>query len=498
MRKCIEEQLRIGEVDIEDIQLDMRSRDEIPKILYGLIEIYKNEEMREKIFAILKEVIPSHISQITGRPGISFWQIFVLGNIRLTCNIDYDKLQELANQHQSIRQMLGHSIFDDKQYPLQTLKDNLMLFTPDILDRINKVVVEFGRQVAGADKDEDIHAKCDSFPVPTNVHFPTDISLLFDALRKIITLIMKLNSCFNISGWRQGEYLLRKLKRLYRLAQKIKHSTSKDEKKRKKRRKLIKEIYSTYLELAAVLVERAKVTLNNSNSADPLALSSVIIIEHFIKHAERQIDQITRRVLEDEKIPHSEKVFSIFEEHTEWLSKGKAGVPQVLGLNVCVITDQYGFILEHLVMQKETDSGIAVKIIRNAIAKFPNITSCSFDKGFHSPQNQIDLGKILNKVYLPQKGRLSEARKEVEYSDDFIDACKKHSSIEASIACLINHGLDICPDHGIFGFKRYVGLAMVSRNIHHIGHIIQQRKLRKLQKEEKKKRKASLKLQKAA
>ncbi|HHE39338.1 MAG TPA: ISNCY family transposase, partial [Candidatus Cloacimonetes bacterium] len=185
MRKCIEEQLRIGEVDIEDIQLDMRSRDEIPKILYGLIEIYKNEEMREKIFAILKEVIPSHISQITGRPGISFWQIFVLGNIRLTCNIDYDKLQELANQHQSIRQMLGHSIFDDKQYPLQTLKDNLMLFTPDILDRINKVVVEFGRQVAGADKDEDIHAKCDSFPVPTNVHFPTDISLLFDALRKI-------------------------------------------------------------------------------------------------------------------------------------------------------------------------------------------------------------------------------------------------------------------------------------------------------------------------
>ena len=108
------------------------------------------------------------------------------------------------------------------------------------------------------------------------------------------------------------------------------------------------------------------------------------------------------------------------------------------------------------------------------------------------------LVKILNKVYLPQKGRLSEARKEVEYSDDFIDACKKHSSIEASIACLINHGLDICPDHGIFGFKRYVGLAMVSRNIHHIGHIIQQRKLRKLQKEEKKKRKASLKLQKAA
>ncbi len=498
MRNCIKEQLTIGEVDIDDIQLDLRSRDEIPKILIGLKEIYKNEEIREKIFTILKEVIPSQTSQTTGRPGLSFWQIFVLGNIRLTCNIDYDQLQELSNQHKTIREMLGHSIFDEKYYPLQTLKDNLMLFTPDILDRINKVVVEFGRQIVGAEENEEIHAKCDSFPVPTDVHFPTDISLLFDALRKIITLLMGLSSGFNISGWRQGKYLLKKLKRLYRIAQKIKHSTSKDEKKKKKRRKLIKEIYSTYLELAVVLVERAKVTLNNLNSADPLALASVLLIEHFIKHAERQIDQITRRVLEDEKIPHVEKVFSIFEEHTEWLSKGKAGVSQVLGLNVCILIDQYGFILEHLIMQNETDSGIALEIVKNAIAKFPNLTSGSFDKGFHSPQNQIELGKILNKVYLPQKGRLSEARKEIEYSDDFIDACKKHSTVEASIACLINHGLDICPDHGIFGFKRYVGLAVVARNIHHIGHIIQQKKLQKLQKEEKRKCKILLNFKKAA
>jgi len=57
----------------------------------------------------------------------------------------------------------------------------------------------------------------------------------------------------------------------------------------------------------------------------------------------------------DEKIPHEEKVFSIFEPHTEWISKGKAGVPQELGLQVCVLKDQYGFILHHLVMEQQTD-----------------------------------------------------------------------------------------------------------------------------------------------
>lgn len=193
--------------------------------------------------------------------------------------------------------------------------------------------------------------------------------------------------------------------------------------------------------------------------------------------------------IEDKKIPHCEKFFSIFEQHTEWLCKGKAGVPQVLGLNVCIVVDQYGFIISHKVMQSETDSDIAVEIIKEAKIKFPELKSCSFDKGFHSPENQKKLSEILENVYLPKKGKLSEIRKEIEYSDDFKNAMKKHSSVEASIACLINHGLDICPEHGLAGFKRYVGIAIVARNIHHLGDILQQRKLQELQKKEMKMRK---------
>ena len=64
----------------------------------------------------------------------------------------------------------------------------------------------------------------------------------------------------------------------------------------------------------------------------------------------RQIDQIERRVLKGEVIPHEEKVSSIFEEHSEWISKGKAGVPVELGVRVCVLEDQYQFILHHRIM----------------------------------------------------------------------------------------------------------------------------------------------------
>jgi hypothetical protein len=73
------------------------------------------------------------------------WKILVLGVLRVGLNADYDRIQELANQHAAIRQMLGHGDWaDDTYYGLQTLKDNLRLFTPEILDRINQVVVAAG------------------------------------------------------------------------------------------------------------------------------------------------------------------------------------------------------------------------------------------------------------------------------------------------------------------------------------------------------------------
>ena len=63
------------------------------------------------------------------------------------CNWDYDKLQDIVNNHKTMRQMLGHEIIDDKIYPLQTLKDNISLLTPDILDKINTIVIEAGHKL---------------------------------------------------------------------------------------------------------------------------------------------------------------------------------------------------------------------------------------------------------------------------------------------------------------------------------------------------------------
>ena len=213
-------------------------------------------------------------------------------------------------------------------------------------------------------------------------------------------------------------------------------------------------------------------------------------IQDYIQHAERQIDQIRRRVAEGEAIPHADKVFSLFEPHTEWISKGKAGVPVELGLKVCIVKDQFQFILHHQVMQKATDDQIAVSIIKEVQQRFAYFRECSFDKGFHSPAYQKELGVILDHCVLPKKGKLSDIRKEIENSEEFKRARRKHSAVESSINALENHGLDRCPDHGIHGFKRYVAMAVVARNIEILGQMLLQEELKKERRQDNKMRNA--------
>lgn len=148
MRKVIDLQMQFGETPIDKIKFDLRSRDEIPKLLMGLQHIYCTPEIREKVFDVLKQIIPEGTDSKNGRPGMDLWKILVLGTIRLNCNYDYDRLQDTANNHMTLRQMLGHGLMDmDFTYPLQTLKDNVALLTPEILEKINTIVVESGHKL---------------------------------------------------------------------------------------------------------------------------------------------------------------------------------------------------------------------------------------------------------------------------------------------------------------------------------------------------------------
>ena len=137
----------IAEMQVDQAQLDANSRDDIPQILKGLQYIFLNPILLDQVLQILGGLFPKEIDLHNGRPGMDRWSILVMGVLRLNLNCDYDRLHNLVNNHKTIRQILGHGVVDDQHgYYLQTLKDNVSLLTPEILDKINQVVVNAGHE----------------------------------------------------------------------------------------------------------------------------------------------------------------------------------------------------------------------------------------------------------------------------------------------------------------------------------------------------------------
>lgn len=149
MRKKFEAQLELDSIPIGEVEIDMRSRHELPQLLAGLQHIFTNEGLREAVLKVLSEAILSE-KKATGRLGMSLWELFVLGCCRLNLNIDYDNLHDLSNNHRSLRGILGVAtrgyLPNAKHYCLQTIKDNVGLLTEDNLIEINKIIVNEGHQ----------------------------------------------------------------------------------------------------------------------------------------------------------------------------------------------------------------------------------------------------------------------------------------------------------------------------------------------------------------
>ena len=469
-------QMELGEVDISKIVIPTNSRDDIPKILKGLQYIYITPSVREKVFNILEQKISPEINKQTGRPGMPLWKIFVMGVIRLDLNCDYDRLQSFVNYHTLIRQMLGHADrFDEYSYNLQTIKDNVKLLTPELLNEVNLAIVECGHALLKKKETEVLRGRCDSFVFETNVHYPTDINLLFDAVRKAIQLTAKLCHKFNISSWRQYAYNVKDVKGKMRAAQKRIRSEANTPKNKAKREILIIEAIGEYVDTSQKYLNKAQITLNeiaNTQHLNVIDLIQMDDINYFTSHGIRQIDHVKRRFFENESIPHEEKIFSLFQPHTELIKKGKAGVPQEFGVRVCIMEDHNRFILHHMVMEKQRDQDVAVSMASETKERFPKLNSVSYDKGFHSPENQKDLKNILEVTALKMPGKLTDADRIYQSSSEYRKASHKHSAVESAINALEVHGLDVCPDDGIDGFKRYVALAIVTRNIHRIGDIL--------------------------
>ncbi len=143
---------------------------------------------------------------------MDYWQILVLSSVRLGCNLDYDKLQDLAEQHQALRHIMGIGDWDTQtKFDWRRINQNLCRVSPETIQEISEWIALEGQEFV---PDAFKSVRGDSFVVSTNIHYPTDSSLIGDGLRKLLNVAPVLANIVNAAGWRQHKHLQKKLRRL--------------------------------------------------------------------------------------------------------------------------------------------------------------------------------------------------------------------------------------------------------------------------------------------
>lgn len=482
MRQRFEQQITIGRLPISETPIPTEKRSgALPQLCAAFKEIFINPEWNERVFEILEAKIIAG-KQKTGRTGMDLWQIFVLSQVRLCQNISYDELHDHANHHQMIRQLMGiESGFGYEKYKFQyqNIIDNVSLLDDETVRELNQVIVEFGHGVFKKKEAEALRCKTDSFVVESNVHFPTDYNLLWDSARKCLDMVDKfLKKYPGICEWRKKGDWYRQLKNLMRAVGKASSSGGKGKEQR------VKRAVRYYLSKARALQDKLERSKEDLPTGDIMDVLIHLELDRYMDLLDKHIDLLERRVIKGEKIPHEEKVFSIFEEYTEWITKGKSHPNVELGKMLAITTDQYNLIIDYRIMEHQSDSEM-VKPIAEDLTGLYNIISWSFDKGFWHKDNKALLEEHVEKVVMPKKGKCNRVEQEEESQRSFKLLRNKHSAVESNINELECRGLDRCPDKGYGNFKRYIGLAVCAYNLRRIGQdlIATQRKRQEADKE---------------
>jgi hypothetical protein len=399
---------------------------------------------------------------------MDYWQILVLSAVRLGCDYDYDALQDLAEQHRALRQMMGVGDWEEESFQFRRIHDNICLVRPETIAAIDQMIVGEGHRLAPEAAKK---VRADTFVVETNVHYPSESTLIRDGVRKVIELAVVQAEALNLPGWRQHEHLLGKVKKLTRRIERIANRKGPDYQTR------LKKPYRQLLQVSGKILRKARLLCEE---LDTLDRDSGLVFPAqqlctFIERTQHVRGTARRRVLHGEKVPNEEKLFSIFEPHTQLYKRGKAGEPQQFGRLFLVYEDAAGFVVHHHLLPRDKSDRDVIVEQTKVLQRILNgrMESLSLDRGFHTPENQVELLKIVKHPCLPKPGA-KQAVKQLETATvQFRQARQRHSGIESAIGALQSgNGMKRCRDRTEIGFSRYLALAILGRHLHTLGRLL--------------------------
>lgn len=312
--------------------------------------------------------------------------------------------------------------------------------------------------------------RTDGTVVETNIHYPTDSSLLADGVRILSRTLKQAQAVMWETVDSAKQRFRDRSRRAKQQAQQIanaarRRSTAAQAEMKTTYQRLVTVTRATVRQAQTVMATRKAET---SQSAQRL----VAHLETTLPHVEQTIDQTVRRVFQDEVVPATEKIVSLFEAHTDIIRRQKPGKETEFGHKVWFDEVEGGIVTRWQVLDGNPDEAEQwIPAIDYHIAHFGHPPwQASADRGLYSAKNEAyATNHGVKRVILPQPGRKSDARRQHEQQPWFKRGRHFHAGIEGRISVLKNkHQLDRCLDHGTAGFDKWVGWGVVANNLTHI------------------------------
>jgi transposase, IS5 family len=411
-----------------------------------------------------------------GRDGLSAAQVlraFVLQRVKAW---DLRELRERIADGYTLRRF---TTFDAQPVPQHDAFHRAFCrLTPDTVRALNDAVVQAAVALGLEDGTE---LRVDTTVVETDIHFPTDNTLLWDAVRVLTRFVKRLGE--HVPSARNG--FADRTRRARRRMQAISRLTPTQRPRQQKRK------YRDLLGVTAEVVATARAAVATARAAPPseplvAALVTGVCgeIEHFAGLADRVIAQTRRRVLEGEQVPVHEKIFSIFEPHTDLLKRGKAQSPVEFGHKVFLAESRRGLITDYRVLDGNPVDEVHVpaSLTQHETIFGRVLALYAADRGFYAPDNIEALTAAgVGTECVPQRGgKKTEERTAYEKSRAFKQGQRFRAGIEGRISVLLRgRGMRRCLLEGRERFEVFVGAAVLANNLLRIADLLRQRAARR-------------------
>jgi len=398
----------------------------------------------------------------TGRNGLTPSQVLRSFLLRRIKNWEYRELRERIADGYTLRQFTD---FYSQPVPKHdAFHRAFRRLTPQTLETINELVIRAAVEMGLEDGSK---LRVDTTCVDTNIHHPTDSRLLWDSVRVLTRLAHRL---LEKIGDRQLVFPnhTRAARRRMQAIERMSAKQRQDQQVPK---------YRELLRITEGVVQDARRLLAQTEKAYGLNFQQDMTIrdlqqeiEHYCQLAEQVLNQTRRRVLEGETVPASEKIFSIFEPHTDMIKRGKVNKPVEFGHKVFLAESQQGLITHYEILEgNPNDQEHVLPSLERHQALFGHAPTCyGADRGFASPENEHACQQAgVAVIAIPQcGGQKTPERAAHEKSARFKQGQRFRAGIEGRISVLFRgRGMKRCLDRGRERFELLVGAAVLANNL---------------------------------